>query len=169
MLTGKYISSFLILVSFAVLAMSYTIEGQNIFDPSSASFFPAIVGAVMLLCSILIGRRGIHPPSSTQQNAIHHEPMEDKKEEAEEENLYESENITQKEINIRLISFVILVVLFAILMNYLNFMIVSFLFLISSMLLLSKEKRGRSFLVAAITSVAFYYIFVHVFHIVFPS
>jgi hypothetical protein len=169
MLTGKYISSFLILVSFAVLAMSYTIEGQNIFDPSSASFFPAIVGAVMLLCSILIGRRGIHPPSSTQQNATHHEPMESKKEEAEEENLYESENITQKEINVRLLLFVVLVILFAILMNYLNFMVVSFLFLMASMLLLSKQKRFVSFLVSAITSILFYYIFVHVFHIVFPS
>lgn len=167
MLVSKYIPALLILVSLAVLAMSNTIEGQNIFDPSSASFFPAVVGVVMLICSILIARRGIQSPSSAHQKAIHHEPVEGKKE--EEEDLYENEIITQKEINVRLVLFTILVVLFAILMNYINFMLVSFLFLISSMLLLSKEKRFRSFLVSAITSVAFYYIFVHVFHIVFPS
>ncbi|MEW9674308.1 tripartite tricarboxylate transporter TctB family protein [Ammoniphilus sp. 3BR4] len=169
MTAGKYIPPLMIVVSLAVFAMSYNIEDSSIFDPSSPSFFPAVVGVVMFLCSLLIFRRGSQPSSSLHQKAQQHESGKKKKEdEDEEEDLYEAEIITPREINVRLILFTVLVVLFAILMNYLNFMLVSFLFLLGSMLLLSKERKFRSFLVSGITSVAFYYIFVYVFHIVFP-
>ncbi|MEW9673006.1 tripartite tricarboxylate transporter TctB family protein [Ammoniphilus sp. 3BR4] len=164
MTAGKFIPPFLILISLAVVGLSYTIEGQNVFDPSTASFFPFVIGVVMVICSLFIAKGGIESPKDK-----HQESAGEKKEDAEEEmEMYEKEIITQKEINVRLILFTILVILFAILMNYINFMIVSFLFLIGSMLMLSKEKKFRSFLVSAITAVAFYYIFVHVFHIVFP-
>ncbi|MEW9673000.1 tripartite tricarboxylate transporter TctB family protein [Ammoniphilus sp. 3BR4] len=166
MTAGKIISPLLIIISLAVVVLSYTIEDQNVFDPSSASFFPFVIGVVMVICSIFIARGGIQSPASAPEKG---KDVGGEKEEAEEEmELYEKEIITQKEINVRLILFTILVILFAVLMNYANFMIISFLFLMGSMLLLSKEKKFRSFLVSAITSMAFYYIFVHVFHIVFP-
>lgn len=169
MKADKFIASSIIIVSLAVAAMSFTIEDQNVFDPSSAAFFPAVIGAVMFLCSLAIVRRGIDPPSSAHQKVKQHESVEKSGEDTEELDMYEIELITPKEINIRLILFTGLVILFAVLMNYFNFMLISFLFLIGSMLLLSKEKKLRSFLVSAIISVACYYIFSHIFHIVFPS
>lgn len=169
MTVGKLISTFMIVLSLAIVAMSYNIEDQNIFDPSSASFFPAVVGAVMLISALMIARRGGLTPSSAQQEEKRHKPAEGIDEEEPVQEMYENENITKKEINIRLILFTALVVIFAVLMNYFNFMLLSFCFLFASMLLLSREKIVRSFILSVIFSVGFYYIFVHVFHIVFPS
>lgn len=167
MVAGKSISVLLIAISLAVLVMAYNIEDQNMFDPSSASFFPGLVGAVMLISAFFIARRGSQPPSPAHEAAKQEKPIEETDDEMED--LYENEVITQKEINIRIFLFTGLVVLFAVLMNYFNFMLLSFLFLFGSMLLLSREKIFRSFLVSALIAVGFYYIFVHVFHVVFPS
>lgn len=168
MTAGKYISTLLIVLSLAVVVMSFNIEEQDVFDPSSPAFFPALVGVVMLISAILIARRGIQSPSSEQEVAKQHVKTEANAEEEPEKEMYEKENITQKGIHIRLILFTALVFVFAILMNYINFMVLSFLFLFGSMLLLSREKMLRSFIISAIFSVGFYYTFVHVFHIVFP-
>ncbi|HZG81853.1 MAG TPA: tripartite tricarboxylate transporter TctB family protein [Brevibacillus sp.] len=168
MIAGKYISTLLIVLSLAVVVMSFNIEGQNVFDPSSPAFFPALVGIVMLISALMIARRGIQPPSSEQEEKKVHKPIEGNEEEEPEQEMYEKEDITQKGINIRLILFTAIVVLFAVLMNYMNFMVLSFLFLFGSMLLLSREKIMRSLILSLIFAVGFYYTFVHVFHIVFP-
>jgi hypothetical protein len=83
--------------------------------------------------------------------------------------VFEKENITRKQINKRILFFVSAVILFAILMNYVNFLLISFLYLFGSMILLSRQKMFVSFIVSASFSVVFYYLFVHVFHIVFPA
>ena len=167
MAAGKTISFFLIATSLAVLVMAYNIEEQNMFDPSSASFFPGVVGAVMLISALMVARREMQSSSSPAQEAANQEkPVEGTDEEMED--LYEQEVITHKQIIIRLLLFTGLVVLFAIMMNYFHFMLLSFLFLFASMLLLSRQKIIRSFLISAVISVAFYYIFTYVFHVVFP-
>lgn len=168
MVAGKYISTLLIVISLAVVVLSFNIEEQNVFDPSSPSFFPALVGVVMLISALMIARRGIEPPSSAQEETKQHVAVEGNDEEEPEKEMYEKENITQKGINIRLVLFTGMVVVFAILMNYIHFMLLSFLFLFGSILLLSREKMLRSFIISVIFSVAFYYTFVHVFKIVFP-
>jgi hypothetical protein len=167
MVAGKLISSLLILVSLAVIAMAYNIEEQNLFDPSSASFFPGLVGVIMLISALSIARRGSEASSPAPGADKQHKPADGTDDDLED--LYEKEEITQKEINIRLLLFTGMVILFAVLMNYFNFMLLSFVFLFVAMLLLSRQNIIRSFIVSAIISVGFYYIFVHVFHVVFPS
>ncbi|GAA4720285.1 tripartite tricarboxylate transporter TctB family protein [Brevibacillus fulvus] len=167
MKAGKTVSVLLIALSLAVVVLAYNIEDQNMFDPSSASFFPGLVGAIMLISALLIAWRGRQSPSPVPEAPKAERSGEKADEEVED--LYEKEAITQKEINIRLLLFTGLVVLFAILMNYFNFMLLSFLFLFAAMLLLSRQKMFRSFVVSAVMSIACYYIFAHVFHIVFPS
>ncbi|RNB80809.1 tripartite tricarboxylate transporter TctB family protein [Brevibacillus panacihumi] len=170
MVAGKYISTLLIVLSLAVVAMSFNIEGQSVFDPSSPAFFPALVGVVMLISALMIARRGVQSPSSAQEEDKAPKPVAGNEDDEElEKDMYEVENITQKGINIRLILFTLLVVLFAVLMNYFNFMVLSFLFLFGAMLLLSREKVLRSLILSAVFAVGFYYIFVYVFHFVFPS
>jgi len=168
MVAGKYISTLLIVISLAVVAMSFNIEGQSVFDPTSPAFFPALVGVVMLISALMIARRGVHSPSSAQVEDKAPKPIAGNEEAEPEKEMYEIENITQKGINIRLLLFTGLVVLFAVLMNYFNFMVLSFFFLFGAMLLLSREKIVRSLILSVIFSVGFYYIFVYVFHFVFP-
>lgn len=168
MTAGKYISTLLIVLSLSVVVLSFNIEEQNVFDPSSPSFFPALVGVVMLICALVIARGGIQSPSSAQEEAKKQVPVKGNDEDEPEKEMYEKENITEKGIRIRLILFTALVVIFAILMNYINFLFLSFLYLFGAMLLLSREKMLRSFIISLILSVGFYYTFVHVFHIVFP-
>ncbi|WP_400164166.1 tripartite tricarboxylate transporter TctB family protein [Brevibacillus sp. TJ4] len=168
MVAGRLISSLLILVSVAIIVMAYNIDEQSVFDPSSASFFPALVGVIMLICAILIAKRGSESSSPATEAAIKkHKQAEETDEEMED--LYEKEDITQKQVNIRLLVFTGIVILFAVLMNYFNFMFLSFVFLFGAMLLLNRQRIIRSFIISAILSVGFYYIFVHVFHVVFPS
>lgn len=158
MLIRMVIPPALILISITVLVLSFYIEEQSVMDPSSAAFFPALLGGIMTVCAILIAIRGILPLSSAEKAT----------EDSEEESTVEMEEISKKDLNIRIFSFLLLVGLFAFLMNYLNFLIISFLFLFSAMFLLSKQKILTSLLIASIFSGVFYYLFVHVFHIVFP-
>jgi len=168
MFLSKIIPPSLVLVSLAILYLSFNIEGQKITDPSSASFFPAVIAVIMTICSILIAIRGINNPFSDKKDpAVEHAESETASD--EDETVFEKENITRKQINKRILFFVSAVILFAILMNYVNFLLISFLYLFGSMILLSRQKMFVSFIVSASFSVVFYYLFVHVFHIVFPA
>ncbi|KIL37322.1 hypothetical protein SD71_01125 [Cohnella kolymensis] len=122
---------------------------------------------IMIICSILIAIRGLHDASADGKGpaAEHAEAEID----SDDDNVLEKEIISKKQINQRIMLFIGAVLLFAILMNYLNFLIVSFLFLLVSMILLSRQKMIVSLIVSVIFSVIFYYVFAHVFHIVFPS
>src|SRR5690606_27818072 len=112
-------------------------------------FLPAVTAVLMLVCSLFIMKRGVAAPSTHLVS----EPNED---EDVEESLVEIEEITKKKLYVRLVSFTVVTILFAYLMNFLNFLVVSFLFLFGSMVLLNRKKIVTALIVSAIMSVVFY-------------
>lgn len=158
MIAQRLIPPILLIISILFFALSFTIEGQSVVDVSSAAFMPALVGVVMILCSLLIFRRGNKAPSSQRTEGT-----------IEEENLVEIEEITKKQLAVRILLFLIGVGLFAFLMNYIHFMVVSFLFLFLIMMMLNRKKIFTSLIISGLMSIIFYYLFSGVFKIVFPS
>lgn len=158
MAINRFIPLLLIVIGVFFFTLCFYIDGQKITDFSSAAFLPAVVAILMIICSLLIAKRGVAAPTATINVP-----------EREEESLVEIENITKKQLNIRLLLFLLSVVLFAYLMNYLNFLIVSFLFLFLIMFILNRQKLITSFIISITMSVFFYYLFATVFKIVFPA
>lgn len=156
----RIIPPILIIFACTSLALSFMIEGQKVTDFSSAAFMPAVISFIMVICSLLIAKRGIAAPSLHSINNAN--------EEEGQESLVEIEEITSKQVTVRILSFLLIVILFAFLMNYLNFLLISFLFLLGAMLLLNRKKIVMALVITTILSICFYYLFSIVFKIVFP-
>ncbi|MFS0575178.1 tripartite tricarboxylate transporter TctB family protein [Sporosarcina sp. 179-K 3D1 HS] len=161
MLVHRIIPALLFVIASTLLVLSFFIEGQKVTDFSSAAFLPAVTAVLMLVCSLFIMKRGVAAPST------HSVPQPG--EEEEEESLVEIEEITKRQLYIRLVSFTVVTILFAYLMNFLNFLVVSFLFLFGGMVLLNRKKIVTALIVSVIMSGVFYYLFSSIFKIVFPT
>lgn len=164
MLVHRVIPALLFVIASTLLVLSFFIEGQKVTDFTSAAFLPAVTAVLMLVCSLFIMKRGVAAPST------HTAPVpSEKMEEEEEESLVEIEELTKKQLYVRLVTFTVVTILFAYLMNYLNFLVVSFLFLFGGMVLLNRKKIVTALIVSAIMSGVFYYLFSSIFKIVFPT
>ncbi|WP_161974940.1 tripartite tricarboxylate transporter TctB family protein [Bacillus timonensis] len=159
MTMNRIIPPFLILLAFGFFALCFTVEGHKITDPTSAVFLPGVTAVLMIICSFLIAKKGVS--ASDPSDAV--EIDDDGK------TLVEVEKITRKQLIIRLVLFVVVVLLFAYLMNYLNFMILSFIYLIVAMFMLERKRIVISLINSIVISVVFYFLFSFVFKIVFPS
>lgn len=146
--------------SLLVLVLSFQIEDHDVFDPSSAAFFPAVIGIVLVLCSVAIWRRGVLPPPSSVVVT---------EETAEEETMFENEVISKRDLAKRIIFFLIGISVFAFLMSYVNFMLLSFIYLFATMFLLDRKRWKMGLITSLISSAIIYGVFVYVFNIVFPS
>ncbi|WP_158333717.1 tripartite tricarboxylate transporter TctB family protein [Bacillus sp. OxB-1] len=158
----RIIPGLLFVIASTLLVLSFFIEGQKVTDFSSAAFLPAVTAFLMLVCSLFIMKRGVAAPSP-------HSVPEPGEQEDEEESLVEIEDITKKQLYVRLISFTVVTIIFAYLMNFLNFLIISFVFLFGAMILLNRKKIVTALIVSIIMSGVFYYLFSSVFKIVFPT
>ncbi|MEK3934232.1 tripartite tricarboxylate transporter TctB family protein [Sporosarcina sp. FSL W7-1349] len=162
MLVQRIIPALLFVIASTLLVLSFFIDGQKVTDFSSAAFLPAVTSVLMLVCALFIMKRGVAAPST-------HSVPEPGEDDDEEESLVEIEEITKKQLYVRLVSFTVVTILFAYLMNFLNFLFVSFLFLFGGMILLNRKKIVTALIVSVIMSGVFYYLFSSIFKIVFPT
>ncbi|SDC39463.1 Tripartite tricarboxylate transporter TctB family protein [Melghirimyces thermohalophilus] len=138
-------------ISLTILGLSFNIEDNQVLDPSSASFFPALIAILLLICSLLIWRRKAIPAS------------DEKEDQGSDEGSEPSLPL------VRLVSFIGGILLFAVLMQVIHFLLLSILYLFTSMTILNRSRWLTNLLVAVITAGVIYVLFVYIFKIVFPS
>jgi hypothetical protein len=143
------------LVSVVGLALSFNIEQSDVFDPSSPAFLPAVLSVIMLGCSVAIGWRGARSLSFSVDSQKQAEGGQEGG--AENRSVYGTIGI-----------FLLLLIAYAVLMNYMNFFILSIVYLFLSMILLNRKKWRGSLIVAVASAAVIYYSFVYLFKVVFP-
>ena len=109
----------------------------------------------MLACSIAIGWRGRKPLSSSVDGPTSSEVEQPAG--GENRSVYGTIGI-----------FLLLLIAYAILMNYVNFFTLSIVYLFLSMVLLNRKKWRGSLIVAVASAAVIYYSFVYLFKVVFP-
>lgn len=143
----------LFVISLMILGLSFNIKDSSVLIPSSASFFPAMIAVILLICSLLIWRKNNNsiPPQNQTDDADH--------------NTF----ISIKDQLKRLVPFLCTLILFAILMNYIHFLLLSTIYLFTVMSMLNKTRWIMNILTSVISASLIYFLFVNVFEIVFPS
>ncbi|PTM58422.1 tripartite tricarboxylate transporter TctB family protein [Desmospora activa] len=164
MTTSKIIAPLLLIaISLIVLGLSLNIKDNSVLDPTSASFFPAVVSLILMASSIAIWKRGAFSPSPNEEESVHHP---DRSVNATDP----IANPTTKNFQIKqLILFLIGVVSFAYLMNFIHFLLLSTVYLFLAMTFLNRSKWRSNLLISILTSSLIYFMFVSLFEIVFPS
>lgn len=148
----------LIAISLIIFGLSFNIKDSSVFDPTSASFFPALISLILLACSIAIWRRGALFPSPDEEESS----QSDKKP-------ANAGNIATKTQLKQLFAFLFGLFLFAFLMNVVHFLPLSAIYLFLVMTFLNRSKWRTNLLVSVIASSLIYFSFVYLFEIVFPS
>ncbi|MDQ0157183.1 tripartite tricarboxylate transporter TctB family protein [Robertmurraya andreesenii] len=152
----------LLVISLFILIQSLNIKEQSVFDPSSGAFLPAIISLVLILCTIIIWKEEMIKSQASRQH------LADPDNEIPEVNDGTFGGISKKVVYMQMALFVVLSLVFAFLMNYVNFLILSIVFLIIAMILIKREGILKVFITSIVTSAIIYYSFVYVFKIVFP-
>lgn len=145
-------------ISLVFLGLSFNIKNNSVFNPTSASFFPALTAVILLGCSVLIWLKKDKTRSFSEDT----EDLD--KEKSEPQKSGPATNQLK-----RLGIFLGAVILFAVLMNYVHFLLLSTIYLFVAMSMLNRSRWMANLLTSAITASLIYFLFVNVFEIVFPS
>lgn len=147
------------IVSILIFSQALLMEGQSIIDPSSGSFFPALISFIMSGTSLLT----IYQSNKSRRSAsgISSENIEDA--ELEEDR----EAFLKKDYTFILLYFAI-VVLFVLLLPLISFFPAAFIFLAASMLYLKNVSWKLNLTVSALSVTVIFFLFSEFFNIVFP-
>ncbi|SDH26506.1 Tripartite tricarboxylate transporter TctB family protein [Alteribacillus persepolensis] len=154
----------MVIISLVVLSQALMMEDQSVTDPSSGSFFPALISVIMLAAGIFTIFQDNRARAATQQSdkdAVEKAP--DTTTTASESNLI----FTKKDYQL-IIAYFALVVGFVLLLPVLTFFPAAFLFLIASMFFLKGVSWFVNIAVSIGTIVVIYFLFSQLFNIVFP-
>ncbi|WP_252312825.1 tripartite tricarboxylate transporter TctB family protein [Sinobaca sp. H24] len=147
------------IVSILIFSQALLMEGQSIVDPSSGSFFPALISFIMFGTSLW---------TIYQSNKSRRSASDLSSEEVDESELEEDrEPFSKKDYTFILLYFAI-VVLFVLLLPLLSFFPAAFIFLAASMLYLRNVSWKLNIAVSVVSVTVIFFLFSEFFNIVFP-
>lgn len=166
----RYIpGSFIIVVSLAFLIASIMLK-QDVLNPASGSFLPALISVIMLLSGVKLIFEGRNTPSSfsAEINESVEEVKEENQEDSDDEDDLPIDTAWQKKDYMLVLAYFGFVVLYVVSLPYLSFFISSFLFLVVSMFFLRGVSLIKNIIISLITVGLLYALFKLLFQIVFP-
>ncbi|RSL32155.1 tripartite tricarboxylate transporter TctB family protein [Salibacterium salarium] len=165
----KSSKSGILMTAFSLLVLSQAIvmEDQAITDPSSGSFFPALISVIMLAAGIFtIFQERLSRRSSPQHDSVEQVDAKADNVNTDIEN-ETSSAFTKKDYSLILLYFC-MVIVFVLLLPVLSFFPAAFLFLIGSMWYLRGVSLVLNIIISIITIIVIYFLFSELFNIVFP-
>lgn len=166
MMEKNYISGiFMMVVSLIFIVAAYTIKNQNILDPAGSSYFPTLLAIVMFLCGVAALREGKKTPSSRKNNNKEGQDNSDKATINSDEDLEEIWDFKEYRF---VFSYLLIIFLFVISINFVSFFISAFLFLITSLWFFKGGTLIKNIVISFSTVLVVYVLFKLVFKVVFP-
>ncbi|MDQ0298043.1 hypothetical protein J2S78_000451 [Salibacterium salarium] len=152
--------------SLLILIQAIMMEDQTIIDPSSGSFFPALISICMFAAGVFtIFQERLSWRSSSQNNSAEGDDADDLN--TNSETTKTSNAFTKKDYTLILLYFG-MVIVFVLLLPVISFFPAAFLFLITSMFYLRGISLVLNITISILTIIVIYFLFSELFNIVFP-
>jgi putative tricarboxylic transport membrane protein len=140
----------LLLASAFLLWQSYRISGFS--SITSAGVYPMLVSATMVLCIVILlvqSRRAQAEAAAPGESGVHH--------------------FVRRLLPLEVVTFTAAIVLYMLALEWLGFVVASYVFLLGSMRLLGSQGWGLNALVSALSLAGIYLVFQTIFAVVLPT
>jgi hypothetical protein len=150
----------MIIVSLIFLSQAFAIEKATITDPAGGSFFPALISIVMLISGFTVIFQE-QKKLKVEISEINHKAKKTEKFD------YENTDMTFKEYKL-VLTFFTIVVLYVLSLNFIPFLIATFIFLSLSMFYLRGVSWITNLIVSILSLIIIHFVFSELFKIIFP-